>query len=137
MQLQSKNINKVRLVDSLLYSISEIILQVVFIIWFCIGREIIFWLGSIQFNWESTYIRLQYHPIINVSSKLVWYHVQICSILVQVGVQKIQKLFICIISVHVVIQNIFKLCALYGTWNCSNNTPNSLTVIFYIGHYFL
>ena len=33
----------------------EILLQVVFQIWFYIGREMIFMLGSTKFNKESTY----------------------------------------------------------------------------------
>ena len=54
MQLQSNNLNKVRLVTLLLFAIFTTLLQVVFWIWFFIEREIIFFLGLIWFNREST-----------------------------------------------------------------------------------
>ena len=48
----------------------EILLQVVFRIWLCIGREIIFWLKYIRFNRESTYIGFQQAPHIWVSLQI-------------------------------------------------------------------
>ena len=69
MQLQSNNLKKVRLGTWLLYAIFEILLQVVFRIWFCIRREIIFCLESIQFNGESTYNIFQHLPVFKVSGK--------------------------------------------------------------------
>ena len=49
-----------RLVAWLLYAIFEIILQILFQIWLCIGQEILFCLELIQFSHESTNSILQH-----------------------------------------------------------------------------
>ena len=70
MKLWSNNIIIVRLVELSLYYNLEIILQAVFRIWFCIGWEVVFWLDSNKFNWESTYSEFQHLPIFKVIGQL-------------------------------------------------------------------
>ena len=55
MKLQPKNLNKVGLVAWLLYAIFEILIQLLFWIWVCIGQEIILFIGKIWLDQESNY----------------------------------------------------------------------------------
>ena len=71
MQLQSKNLNKSRLVAWLLYAIFEILIQVVFRICFFIGQEIIFFLVFIWVDQESTYSIFQHLTVFWVSGKFL------------------------------------------------------------------
>ena len=76
-------------------------------------------------------VRGKYHQIINVKINLIWNHVQICSIVVQVGIQKTQIFLACSIMVQVGNKNIQKLC------DQSITLQKSLTTFFYVVHYFL
>ena len=75
MQFQPKNLNKVRLVSLLLYAIFKYFSKQHFefgsVLLLFIEREIIFLLGSIRFNRESTYSIFQHINVFKVSGKLL------------------------------------------------------------------